>query len=173
MLKKLKLQAAKLLLKLEEVTTDKGVLICDGELVVGKEVFSLDENGEYITAVDGTYVETLENDAVNTYEVLDGVISDVKLAEVPVIVEEPEVVEVEAEVVAEVEPIGPTDIELVIADLVQLMEDTNKRIDAVEALLKEMDKKSIALSADELLKTTKGETKSERMATAFTSIKRK
>ena len=35
--------------KFAEVTTDKGVLICDGELVVGKEVFLVDADGEYVS----------------------------------------------------------------------------------------------------------------------------
>ena len=39
MIKQLKLKLTKMLSKFAEVTTDKGVLICDGEMVIGKEVF--------------------------------------------------------------------------------------------------------------------------------------
>ena len=47
---------AKALLQLAQITTDKAVLVYEGELVEGVEVFIEDENGELIAPEDGEYV---------------------------------------------------------------------------------------------------------------------
>lgn len=46
----------KMILSLQETETDKAILICEGELVAGAEVFVEDENGELIPAADGEYL---------------------------------------------------------------------------------------------------------------------
>ena len=50
------LKLAKALLKLKEIATDKAVLVIDGDVAVGVEVFIEDENGELIAPEDGEYV---------------------------------------------------------------------------------------------------------------------
>ena len=44
----------KQILNLAEIATDKAVLIIDGELVEGAEVF-VEQDGEYVPASDGEY----------------------------------------------------------------------------------------------------------------------
>lgn len=134
MIKQLKLKLAKMLSKFAEVTTDKGVLICDGEMVIGKEVFLVDADGEYVSAPDGDYI-----DGETTYKVTDGVISEIVIPEV-----EPEVVETEVE--PEVEPVeepeaGPTSIEEVtrlINDLVEVVNNLDNRISNLETQITEL-----------------------------------
>lgn len=53
--KKKLLKFAKMVLSLEQTETDKGVLIHEGELAVGAEVFIEDENGELQIPEDGEY----------------------------------------------------------------------------------------------------------------------
>lgn len=139
MIKQLKLKLAKMLSKFAEVTTDKGVLICDGEMVVGKEVFLVDADGEYVSAPNGDYI-----DGETTYKVTDGVISEIVIPEVEEPEEEPEVVETEVE--PEVEPVeepeaGPTSIEEVtrlINDLVEVVNNLDSRISNLETQITEL-----------------------------------
>lgn len=72
---------AKLILKLGEVTTDKGVLIVDGDIEIGKPVF-VEVEGEPVPAENGEY--TLEDGKVIV--VTDGIVTEIKGNEV---VEEP------------------------------------------------------------------------------------
>ena len=140
MIKQLKLKLAKMLSKFAEVTTDKGVLICDGEMVIGKEVFLVDADGEYVSAPDGDYI-----DGETTYKVTDGVISEIVIPEVEEPEEETEVVETEVE--PEVEPIepevGPSTIEDVmqmINDLVEVVNNLDSRISQLETQNTEFSK---------------------------------
>ena len=129
MIKQLKLKLAKMLSKFAEVTTDKGVLICDGEMVVGKEVFLVDADGEYVSAPNGDYI-----DGETTYKVTDGVISEIVIPEVEEPEEEPEVVETE---------VGPTTIEDVtklINDLVEVVNNLDSRISQLETQNTEFSK---------------------------------
>ena len=117
MIKLLKLKLTKMLSNFTEVTTDKGVLICDGEMVVGKEVFLIDADGEYVSAPNGDYIA-----GEITYKVMDGVISEIVEPEV----EEPEVVEPEEnlEVEPAVEPVEePTEPQITIEDVTKLIND--------------------------------------------------
>lgn len=50
------LKLAKMVLSFEQTETDKGVLIYEGELAVGTEVFIEDEQGELKPAEDGEYL---------------------------------------------------------------------------------------------------------------------
>ena len=50
------LKLRKQLLQLEAISTDKGEIVIDGELEIGKDVFTEDENGEYQQAADGEYI---------------------------------------------------------------------------------------------------------------------
>lgn len=178
MIKQLKLKLAKMLSKFAEVTTDKGVLICDGEMVVGKEVFLVDADGEYVSAPNGDYI-----DGETTYKVTDGVISEIVIPEV----EEPEVETevVETEVEPEVEPIepevGPSTIEDVmqmINDLVEVVNKLAMRISNLEAQNTEFSKlikepagtpiETVLKREDDVIK----DNKFERISNAIKQIKK-
>lgn len=178
MIKQLKLKLAKMLSKFAEVTTDKGVLICDGEMVVGKEVFLVDADGEYVSAPDGDYI-----DGETTYKVTDGVISEIVMPEVEETEVEPEVVETEVE--PEVEPIepevGPSTIEDVIQminDLVEVVNNLDSRISNLETQNTEFSKiinesagtpiETVLKREDDVIK----DNKFERISNAIKQIKK-
>lgn len=123
MVKQLKLKLAKMLSKFAEITTDKGVLLSDGELVVGTEVYLIDSDGEYITAPDGEY--KLDN---VIYVILDGMIAEIKELSVETL-EGETIEEVVEEVVEESvdEVITP-----LIEDVLALIEAMDLRITALE-----------------------------------------
>ena len=163
MIKNLKLKLAKMLSKFSEVTTDKGVLLSDGELVVGAEVYLIDADGEYVTAPDGEYiVEDI------TYVVLDGMISEIK-----------------SEVGEDFETETETETVVVLEDILKLIEELDKRITAietsntnviteVEGFKKIVSKLSAGKPIDELLKdNSKEESRIERLSSAISKNKRK
>lgn len=87
---------ARLLKLLSEASTDKGLLVSEGNIEIGSEVFVYDENGEAIPAVDGEYVV---DGGELTIVVVDGIVSEMRQKEEAPI-EQPEV---EPEVVVEEE----------------------------------------------------------------------
>ena len=111
MKKNVLLKLRNLLLNFADIATEEGVtLMVDGEMEVGKEAYTTDENGDVIPAADGDY--TYENKIITVKE---GVISEIKDKEVapenepeteePVVEEEPvETAEEEAEPETEPEP---------------------------------------------------------------------
>lgn len=175
MIKQLKLKLAKMLSKFAEVTTDKGVLICDGEMVVGKEVFLVDADGEYVSAPNGDYI-----DGETTYKVTDGVISEIVIPEV----EEPEVETevVETEVEPEVEPIepevGPSTIEDVIQminDLVEVVNNLDSRISNLETEFSNLINEPAGTPIETVLKREDDvikDNKFERISNAIKQIKK-
>lgn len=76
-MKKELLQLSRMILKLAEMPTDKGVLISDDEIAVDREVFIEDENGELVAAPDGEY--TAEDGRV--FVVAEGKVVEIKEAE--------------------------------------------------------------------------------------------
>ena len=98
---------SKMLVKLSETKTDKGVLIADNELAVGVEVF-IDTEGELTPAEDGEYL-TEDSKIV----VKDGKVEDIQMIEA--VKEEEEVKEdvKNEEIVEEVleEPFAPQEDE--------------------------------------------------------------
>lgn len=176
MIKQLKLKLAKMLSKFAEVTTDKGVLICDGEMVIGKEVFLVDADGEYVSAPDGDYI-----DGDTTYKVTDGVISEIIIPEVEEPEEEPEVVETEVE--PEVEPVeepeaGPTSIEEVtrlINDLVEVVNNLDMRISNLETEFSNLINEPAGTPIETVLKREDNvikDNKFERISNAIKQIKK-
>lgn len=175
MIKQLKLKLAKMLSKFAEVTTDKGVLICDGEMVVGKEVFLVDADGEYVSAPNGDYI-----DGDTTYKVTDGVISEIDIPEVEETEEEPEVVETEVE--PEVEPVepevGPTTIEDVtklINDLVEVVNNLDSRISNLETEFSNLINEPAGTPIETVLKREDDvikDNKFERISNAIKQIKK-
>lgn len=53
---KLLMKLSHMILKLEEIKADKGILVVDGALEEGKEIFILDTNEELIVPEDGEYI---------------------------------------------------------------------------------------------------------------------
>ena len=183
MIKQLKLKLAKMLSKFAEVTTDKGVLICDGEMVIGKEVFLVDADGEYVSAPNGDYI-----DGETTYKVMDGIISEIVMPEV----EEPEVVEPEEnlEVEPEVEPVEEPepdpepaeqqttieDVANLVNDLVEVVKNLDIRISQLETQNTEFSKlinESAGTPIETLLKKDDviKDNKFERISNAIKKIK--
>lgn len=86
------MKLAKMIMRLAEVETDKGVLVYEGELNVGVEVF-IEKEGEMVPAEDGEYkVEE------RTIVVESGVVKEIVEVEKPV---EEVIVEAEEEVIIE------------------------------------------------------------------------
>lgn len=129
-----RLKLARMIMQFSEIETDKGVLICDGTLEVGKEVF-MEVEGELIPAADGEYIS-----GDNIYTVSEGKISEIKEVEIE---EEPE------------EPMTPTDpspdeyederdariveLESKVTELEAIIAERDARIAELEALLVEKE----------------------------------
>ena len=72
-----RIKLAKMIMKFGELETDKGILLYEGDLAVGLEVFVEGEDGELIAAPDGEYmVENIK------YIVAEGKIADIVEPEV-------------------------------------------------------------------------------------------
>ena len=144
------LKFAKMLNAFAELTTDNGVLISDGDIKVGSEVF-VSVGDEMVPATDGEYKTDNE-----IYIVVGGVVTEVKQIELEPIVEpaepatmaEPEpVVEPIVEPAEPNEPTEPTEVELLkkaleeansaIKELVLTMNGITERLVAVEEAIKE------------------------------------
>ena len=71
------LKLARMVLKLAEVETDKGVLISDGALEVGVEAFVENAEGELVAAEDGEY----KADDDKVYVIVDGKVAEIRESE--------------------------------------------------------------------------------------------
>lgn len=152
-MKKELLQLSRMLLKLAEVATDKGVLISDDELEVGREVFIEDENGELVAAPDGEYMA--EDNRI--FVVAEGKISEIREPEIPQDQPAEEVIEQEAEPEPEPEP-EPDERDARIAELERQVEELNNIIvekDEEIGRLKAELEKSDEVPAEEQLKSQK------------------
>lgn len=174
MIKLLKLKLTKMLSNFTEVTTDKGVLICDGEMVVGKEVFLIDADGEYVSAPNGDYIA-----GEITYKVMDGVISEIVEPEVePVVEPEEENLEVEPEVEPVEEPTEPQitieDVTKLINDLVNVVSNLDIRISKLEAEFSKIINESAGTPIETVLRKENNvikDNKFERISNAIKKIK--
>ena len=68
------LKLARMVLKLAEVETDKGVLISDGALEVGVEAFVENAEGELVAAEDGEY----KADDDKVYVIVEGKVAEIR-----------------------------------------------------------------------------------------------
>lgn len=137
---------SKMLVKLSETKTDKGVLIADDELVVGVEVF-IDTEGELTPAEDGEYL-TEDSKIV----VKDGKVEDIQMIEdVKEEVKNEEIVEEVLE-----EPVAPQDDEkdVKIKELETLLEEKEKLVKELEEKVKELEDK-LAEPAEQSVKMSK------------------
>lgn len=141
---------SKMLVKLSETKTDKGVLIADDELAVGVEVF-IDTEGELTPAEDGEYL-TEDSKIV----VKDGKVEDIQMIE-DVKEEVKEEVKNE-EIVEEVleEPVVPQEDEkdAKIKELETLLEEKEKLVKELEEKVKELEDK-LAEPAEQSVKMSK------------------
>lgn len=123
------LKLARMVLKLAEVETDKGVLISDGALEVGVEAFVENAEGELVAAEDGEY----KADDDKVYVIVDGKVAEIR---------EPEPEQAPAEQPVEEnqeeqEPEGETE------------DDKDKRIAELEAQIEELN--NVIVEKDNLI----------------------
>lgn len=75
MKKNLLIKLRQMLLKFEDINTEEGVVLSvEGDLEVGKEVFTTDDNGDVVPAPDGDY--NYENKVITVAEGVVTVIAD-------------------------------------------------------------------------------------------------
>ena len=137
---------SKMLVKLSETKTDKGVLIADDELAVGVEVF-IDTEGELTPAEDGEYL-TEDSKIV----VKDGKVEDIQMIEeVKEEVKNEDIVEEVLE-----EPVAPQEDEkdVKIKELETLLEEKEKLVKELEEKVKELEDK-LAEPAEQSVKMSK------------------
>lgn len=146
---------SKMLVKLSETKTDKGVLIADDELVVGVEVF-IDTEGELTPAEDGEYLAdglkiTVEGGKVKELEE--------EKPEVPVVVVEQAEETIVDEVLEEPkeEPKDEPQVDekdAKIKELETLLEEKEKLVKELEEKVKELEDK-LAEPAEQSVKMSK------------------
>lgn len=137
---------SKMLVKLSETKTDKGVLIADDELAVGVEVF-IDTEGELTPAEDGEYL-TEDSKIV----VKDGKVEDIQMIEeVKKEVKNEDIVEEVLE-----EPVAPQEDEkdAKIKELETLLEEKENLVKELEEKVKELEDK-LAEPAEQSVKMSK------------------
>lgn len=138
-LKKL-FKLSKMLLKLSEVETDKGILVSDEELAVGIAVF-IDKEGELVPAEDGEYIADEKIIVVK-----DGAVAEIKEKEE--ITEEVIEEELEEEVAPEKDEkdLKIEELEGLLKEKDAVIEDLNGKIKELEDKLKEPTEEPVALS---------------------------
>ena len=167
-MEKIKAALARLVARVQmgSISTNKGVLFWDGdgELEVGFNVYTENENGERIAAEAGEYV--IEGDLVVV--VNDGQVTEIRDVEAPA-EQEPETIEpvepVEAEEVIVEE--GDT-VEEVVEEVVEETNDHDDRIDALENRLAELEGRIAELEGKlaEYARTPKGQPAHEAVKAA-------
>ena len=137
---------SKMLVKLSETKTDKGVLIADDELVVGVEVF-IDTEGELTPAEDGEYL-TEDSKIV----VKDGKVEDIQMIEE--VKEEVKNEEIVEEVLEEPEAPQEDEKDAKIKELETLLEEKENLVKELEEKVKELEDK-LAEPAEQSVKMSK------------------
>lgn len=134
-----KIKLARLLKFVKELTSDKGLIVLDGEIEVGTEVFVYDEAGEPVPAPDGVYTTddiqiTLEGGKISAVE-------EKKNEEETIIVEETpttETVEIAAET-DETNDEPAEDVDMLKARITELEVDVANRDAIISELQKELE----------------------------------
>ena len=153
------LKLAKILLNFKIISSDKGSLIIDSELIVGSEISIEGENGEVLPAEDGEYI--VDNQKIT---VEGGKVSEIEQIEP----EQPEETateteeKLEEETATETETSEPDEKDLRIEELEGLLKDRDAVIEELTQKLKELEEKlnrpvedPVKLSATAKEKTTK------------------
>jgi hypothetical protein len=157
--KKKLLKLAKMVLSFEQTETDKGVLVHEGDLEVGTEVFIEDEQGELQPAEDGEYLHEEEIIIVAEGKVAE--IREVKPEqpeEQPAEDPEPEKMDEETEAALAEKDARIAELEAALEAKDQELADKDTRIGELEAELEDLKAKlaeSDARSAEEELKMSK------------------
>ena len=125
------LKLSKMILNLASVETDKGVLIYEGELVEGVEVF-IEKEGEFVPADDGEYI--VED---KTIVVAEGKVKEIiEVEKQPEVDETVEVIENE-DVMVDEKPaentINNEEKDHIIKELEDLVAEKDTKIDEFEA----------------------------------------
>lgn len=141
-LKKIKL--ARMLAFIKEVPTDKGLIVVDGELEIGNDVFIYDtENGgEPVPAPDGTYKTDELEISIEGGKIAE--LKDIEKEEEPLVVEEEPVVEEEVKNEEE----EPAPAEEPVEEPKEDIEALKTRIAELEADVAERDQKISELTAE-------------------------
>lgn len=137
---------SKMLVKLSETKTDKGVLIADDELVVGVEVF-IDTEGELTPAEDGEYL-TEDSKIV----VKDGKVEDIQMIED--VKEEFKNDDIVKEALEEPADTQEDEKDAKIKELETLLEEKEKLVKELEEKVKELEGK-LAEPAEQSVKMSK------------------
>lgn len=128
-----KIKLARMLSFVKELSTDKGLIVIDGETEIGNEVFIYDDNGEAAPAPDGEYTT---NDVVIVIE--GGKITEVKEVkkedEIIIPVEDAPIVE---DVIEEMEEETNEELHVRIAELES---DVAQRDEQIKQLTEELKK---------------------------------
>lgn len=141
---------SKMLVKLSETKTDKGVLISDDELAVGVEVF-IDTEGELIPAEDGEYL-TEDSKIV----VKDGKVEDIQMVEEvkEEVKEEFKNDDIVEEALKETDAPQEDEKDAKIKELETLLEEKEKLVKELEEKVKELEDK-LAEPAEQSVKMSK------------------
>lgn len=162
------LKLAKIILKLAQVETDKGVLIAEDELAEGIEVFVEDEAGELVPAEDGEYVA---EDKV--FVVVEGKIAEIKEKEAekpkeePTKEPEPEQMDEAADKIAELE----AKIEELNNIIAEKDEEIGKLKSELEGKNEELNKAQEFASQKPAFKEEKNNTQTISLAEAVRNVK--
>lgn len=114
---KIRMQLSKVLFNFSEITTADGiVIIYEGEIAEGLEVFTYDVDGNKIVLADGIYIITTPDDKSLEIEVVEGKVLSVK-----------DVTEVEPEVEVEA-PVVETEMKVVPDENEQKFSELNSKI---------------------------------------------
>ena len=142
---------SKMLVKLSETKTDKGVLIADDELAVGVEVF-IDTEGELTPAEDGEYLTEDSKIVVKDGKVEDiQMIEDVKKEEVKEEFKNDDIIE---EALEEPVALQEDEKDAKIKELETLLEEKEKLVKELEEKVKELEGK-LAEPAEQSVKMSK------------------
>lgn len=177
-----RIRLAKQLLKFVDITTDEGVaLTIDGEYIeVGKEVFTMDENGEMVPAegtyhydqktivIEGGIVKSVTEDEPETTEVVEETVEETETTEEETMENETEeTVEETTETTEEETENGDAER---IAELEAALEAANARIAELEAELAKA-KEPEAKPAEEEFKQQEEMTQVERVLAFRNKVK--
>lgn len=133
-LSKIKAELSKILTKLAEVKSDKGILSIDGEIAENVNVNVVDENGNLMAAEDGDYV--LEDE--RTITVKDGKVVAIKEKEVAEEKPAEEETKAEEEKPAEEKPVEEKPVEEKPAEEMPVDVDDDKALAEIMDMLKRL-----------------------------------
>lgn len=160
--KKMKAALARIVAKFAQITTDKGVLTCEDEPEVGKDVYLLNEDGEVVDAEDGEY----KTEDGRTIVVAEGKIAEIREAEGAI--EEP--AEVEAAEESDTEIADDVDIHNLAAEVDRIKEelehkkeeiaDLKDRVAALEGAAEKTEEAMKKMTAPTAAEEVRGEGKS-------------